>query len=479
MTQHAQGLFSIEHNFSKLCFVWKIERTFQKKAKSIYKEIRSRLFELSGQQRFQSSHEKLCIETIAFVLKCMAKELLAHDIAIVDKFQFKLSIPNNNNEISKLKLSRQLMNIRKCLVEFGYADGNYKGYFDGKDPSKSFEGGIIYRFDNLSDFILNEFYFKKLSLTESPRKKFNKERVFPVQIRLDSEEDILNSSGKKDKKSKKLMNILEYNDQDSVKEIERTILRIEKHINSYHYSIPEYKIDDFDNVDELRKYVKTYMAGRSLNCTQLYRAFHEDLEHGGRYYGKYHCYIKKEFRDKILIDGKETIQLDFKAAFPSILYIISGNKLSKNQDLYHIDALIGEVPRSFIKRIYVIILNAKDKKNAYQSIRSEYNKNKEEYENFLNGKMTDTVIDFWISKILEQYPFFREYIFDRRSSALAVNYESSIATEVYKQAIKNKVPVVDIYDCILCCREDKDIVLSMMITACMKILGQSLNIDIE
>jgi hypothetical protein len=162
------------------------------------------------------------------------------------------------------------------------------------------------------------------------------------------------------------------------------------------------------------------------------RIFHDkSCQYDGRLYGALHQRIKKELRKAILIDGKETVEVDIKSTHPLIIYAIEGEDITLakakkpfdcsaeaiyeiNSTAYYLkstskDSKREKTVRSLIKCLFVIMLNVELK--AGESKSSFVDRVVKAYE----GKSTyrpDKVKE----EYLEQHLFLEEFEFENSLS---------------------------------------------------------------
>jgi hypothetical protein len=79
--------------------------------------------------------------------------------------------------------------------------------------------------------------------------------------------------------------------------------------------------------------------------------------------------LSKTERSTILIDGQETVELDYGSLHPSILYDRMG--AVKPDDMYRVSVDRRTVPRKLVKLMMLIMLNAKTKSGALIAFRQE------------------------------------------------------------------------------------------------------------
>ena len=128
-------------------------------------------------------------------------------------------------------------------------------------------------------------------------------------------------------------------DMDKVSRILRNNVLIVKDINGIPICFRKTKeirimidlLKDYNNFMSKRE---VYCKGKKLN-TDLHRSFSRgSFEFGGRFYSEAYGVqqLTKRLRKEIIIDGEETIELDFKALHPSIIYALKGIELDEDFD---------------------------------------------------------------------------------------------------------------------------------------------------
>lgn len=93
-----------------------------------------------------------------------------------------------------------------------------------------------------------------------------------------------------------------------------------------------------------------------FSSKRLYRVFnHSRFDHGGRFYGGWWQTVKAARRAHILIDGEETVEIDYSAMHCRMCYDLSGRSLSEDDDPYRIDGL--ESLRDAVKFGFLVLIN--------------------------------------------------------------------------------------------------------------------------
>lgn len=91
---------------------------------------------------------------------------------------------------------------------------------------------------------------------------------------------------------------------------------------------------------------------------RLYRVFNNGRwDHGGRFYGGWWQRIPSAHRRRLLIDGEETVELDFAALHPRFCYHLEGMPLAPDSDPYRVEGVIGPNVRSAIKIAFNQLVN--------------------------------------------------------------------------------------------------------------------------
>lgn len=91
---------------------------------------------------------------------------------------------------------------------------------------------------------------------------------------------------------------------------------------------------------------------------RLYRVFNNGLwEHGGRFYGGWWQQLPSATRRRLLIDGEETVELDFSALHPRLCYHLEGRPLAPDVDPYRVEGLAAGDVRSAVKVAFNQLVN--------------------------------------------------------------------------------------------------------------------------
>ncbi len=97
---------------------------------------------------------------------------------------------------------------------------------------------------------------------------------------------------------------------------------------------------------------------RGAGSCRLYRIFNDGSWHrGGRFYGGWWQALSKADRERLLIDGEETVELDFASLHPRLSYQLNGAPLAADDDPYAVPG-VPDALRDVVKIAMMQLLNA-------------------------------------------------------------------------------------------------------------------------
>lgn len=133
----------------------------------------------------------------------------------------------------------------------------------------------------------------------------------------------------------------------------------------------------------LGKFVRTYNAalkdvvvayGSMPIDPYLHRVFNGSMSLGGRFYGSAHQTMKKQYRQRITIDGEPTVELDYSALHPSLLLWRTGGALSA--DPYTEIAGKAGITRELVKALLLRLINSENVSDFCRVVTSSGNESK-------------------------------------------------------------------------------------------------------
>ena len=219
-------------------------------------------------------------------------------------------------------------------------------------------------------------------------------------------------------------------DNLEVKTMLRNVWRINKHLKNHEISLDTSKISP--------KILKEYAPFISDKYSKYIRVFNNrDFSQGGRFYGHWSQFIPKNLRNFILIDGKETIELDYSCLHLTLIYAINGIE-SPAGDLYKIDGISTE-HRGIIKKAFNIAINSNNKKSAILAI-NESRKEIEVERGILSPKANDI-----LSGLESTHPILSEYLCSGYGVQLQ-NIDSSLAESIMLDLLSKNICVLCVHD---------------------------------
>lgn len=197
------------------------------------------------------------------------------------------------------------------------------------------------------------------------------------------------------------------------------------------------------------------------------------FEYHGRFYGGFWQRLNEENRKLIHIDGKSTVEVDFKALHVKLLYA-----LTNNFSVYEHDPYIIEWPESLshirednrrgvVKSLILFSLNANCLKSAYRSFRQDCKKGVPE------KRLRDKELQLIIDSFLRYHPFMKHCLGADLGISL-MNYDGKITAEIMRLLTKLNVPVLSIHDSYIVQREQFTNLRSAMAMAAIRIVGRDL-----
>ena len=187
-----------------------------------------------------------------------------------------------------------------------------------------------------------------------------------------------------------------------------------------------------------------YKRDVDFNRKTLHRVFLDrQLDLGGRFYGPWYQNIPKEYRPKIMINDAPTLELDYSALHPNLLYALKG-LTPPGQDPYGLDGYSKDT-RNFMKKMFLRMINANSRSGAKGSIReAAFYKGKVTIPAEL-GNLEDKYLDPLIDKFIEKHKLIEDDLFKGYGNLL-MYIDSQIAEKVLLYFAHKNVPVLALHD---------------------------------
>ena len=217
-------------------------------------------------------------------------------------------------------------------------------------------------FDSKSLIQLPVLFAGQLEIRETIRVQHTHQEQIPTN-RVDRH-------GEPKTRTVKYRELVEYEDTDQTNQMRHNLQLINDRIVTKWVDLELSKEEYFDLVAQMAKKDKENLEESPddyrplmLSKRSLYRVFNDsEFKTGGRFYGGWWQEIPSKFRDRITIDGKRTVQLDYSGLHPHILY--HERNLELKGDPYQVNLIPSKNAddaddfRKFIKQCFNAMLNA-------------------------------------------------------------------------------------------------------------------------
>jgi len=186
-----------------------------------------------------------------------------------------------------------------------------------------------------------------------------------------------------------------------------------------------------------------------LRKKHVRRIFRDSFKRGGRFYGPIYQSLNKKFRDHMLIDDEETIEIDYDAMHFRMLYHAVG--IDYKDDPF---AMPTKESRKFVKKLGYIMLNSKNRNSASWAIVAAYAKE--------GVNITNVTAEDILDKFCARHEPISRFFYNSKWAALHYA-ESEIVYDILCE-LKNKGIVgLPIHDSIIVKKKHEDLLRSLMI----------------
>jgi hypothetical protein len=201
----------------------------------------------------------------------------------------------------------------------------------------------------------------------------------------------------------------------------------------------------------------------------IHRVFNNNsIELGGRHYGGWWQTVPSEWRQRIVIDGEKTIEIDYGQQHFRMLYQFEGSpKATTSSDLYHIDG-IDPKHRDDNKSVYTALLNASSRNQVVRLIGEKRRKGIWYVDGLPDGIKNATDL----LKVLEsQHPEIESYFYSGVGLSLQ-NTDSKIMHKVIMRLlVEYNVVALPIHDSAVVKSKYKNILKNMMEEVYRDVMG--------
>ena len=186
-------------------------------------------------------------------------------------------------------------------------------------------------------------------------------------------------------------------------------------------------------------------------------------EEGGRFYGGFWQRIGQDYREQILINNEETVELDFSSLHPVLAYVQAGVDYWKEHDIGPYDISVNgiedaKVSREVIKKLFLLALNAKDQTTLFKAFRSEFDYS------LLDGleySFTDDALGAILDSIKARHTKIADQIATGAGTVL-MNLDSRIVEFVIQRFLDNNSVVLSVHDSFIVIERHRDRLLAAM-----------------
>jgi len=186
--------------------------------------------------------------------------------------------------------------------------------------------------------------------------------------------------------------------------------------------------------------VRIHIDNRNVFVKRVFN--NNSWELGGRFYGGWWQFIERDLRNDIMINGKPTVEIDYKAMHIALLFSEIG--YHHECDPYTLDASVfpqwnGFDQRQAIKALVLMAINASSKSKAFRAFRAD------QLEGHPFKRLTDEQLTKLLNAFTEKYPELEPYLCSGKGLELMYR-DSCIAEYVIEYFTRRDVPILCMHD---------------------------------
>jgi len=206
-----------------------------------------------------------------------------------------------------------------------------------------------------------------------------------------------------------------------------------------------------------------------------YRVFNNlSWDEGGRFYGGFWQRVGQDYRNDILINDEETVELDFNSMHPVLAYAKKGVDYWKDIGTDPYDLPVAQIndpdiSRHVVKKLILLALNANNDDELFNAFRSEFDYS------LLGGlehKFTNDALGKILDSIKAKHPTIADQIATGAGLEL-MNLDSKIVEFVIKQFLQTNTPILSVHDSFRVQTSQRDKLARAMKDACAFVTGQT------
>lgn len=208
--------------------------------------------------------------------------------------------------------------------------------------------------------------------------------------------------------------------------------------NAYKSTIQDFAIEDVNKLIPVNSEYKI-----NLKTTYMVRIYNDKPTIAGRFYWGLESTLRNELRAELYINEKPTIELDYKSLHPKMLYDLRQIKLPSNFDPYEVRANLTKDQRSAYKRLFLVMINAKDKNGAINAFGDKI-RDDEDLFNTVGDNKFKTRLQM-VDELIAHNKQIEEDLFTEKCHELT-NHDSNMAHEILMFFAKRGILVLCIHD---------------------------------
>lgn len=198
--------------------------------------------------------------------------------------------------------------------------------------------------------------------------------------------------------------------------------------------------------------------GMPLAC-YLYRIFNEDMQHGGRFYGGMYQTMPKSSRAGITIDGEVTVEIDYSAIHPNLLFWMASRDAP--EDVYSEIVEQTGLDRVVVKSLLLRLLNANSddgfkrtvSKSGNPDVKDRARRNPSDNSGMLEGFILGVPDGYkganFINAISESFPELTPFIGKDRLGVTLQWHDAQIMAVVIAECLDSGFICLPVHDSII------------------------------
>jgi hypothetical protein len=215
-----------------------------------------------------------------------------------------------------------------------------------------------------------------------------------------------------------------------------------------------------------------------LSQKRVWRVFNNgSWVEGGRFYGPWWQTIHSSVRDCILINGKPTVEIDYRGIHVLILYAKEGldyAKQGQGDDPYRLETAFGsdwcDSLRALAKIALLILVNASDRRSAIKAIRREAAKEP------LTKRWSGEIVRV-VDALVARHAAIAKHFFSGAGLRLQFD-DAQIAERVIGRFLELRKPILSIHDSFVVMEEDRELLRKTMTDTAVSYLLEEEGVEV-